>query len=134
VQVGHRPPGLAQAGPVGQGREGARQAVVPGRQEQESNPRLGLGADVIDGFSRSGANGRDLIDLGAMPGTFVFIGTAAFGSTAANQVRYEAVDTDGNGTVDSTLVMLDNDTSNDVEAAILLRGYVGAQTATDFLL
>jgi Ca2+-binding RTX toxin-like protein len=90
--------------------------------------------DVIDGFGRGGAPGRDVIDLSGVPGVFSFVGTAAFGGNATNEVRYEAVDTDGDGKADSTLVMLDNDLSNDVDAAILLRGYVGKLLSTDFLL
>jgi Ca2+-binding RTX toxin-like protein len=90
--------------------------------------------DVIDGFGRAGATGRDMIDLSGVPGAFAFIGTAAFAANATNQVRYQVVDTNGDGNTDSTLVMLDNDTDVDVDAAILLRGYVGNLTASDFLL
>ena len=90
--------------------------------------------DVIDDFSRGGAGGRDVIDLSGVSGVFSFVGTAAFGGNATNEVRYEAVDTNGDGKADSTLVMLDNDLSNDVDGAILLRGYVGKLLSTDFLL
>ena len=88
-------------------------------------------ADVIRDFTGGEV---DTIDLSTITGTFVFIGTAAFTASAVNQLRYELVDTDGNGGNDSTLIQLDTDLDNGVESSILLQGYTGALLSTDFIL
>ncbi len=76
-----------------------------------------------------------MIDLSAIAGTFAFVaGGGAFGTTATNQVRAVQVDTGGAVGVDSTLIQLDNDLSNDVDAEILLQGYLTPVVAGDFVL
>jgi Ca2+-binding RTX toxin-like protein len=82
--------------------------------------------DTITAFDGRGAAAGDLIDLSAFAGTFAFIGGAAFGNGAQNQVRFV---TQGANTV----IQIDNDNSNDVDATILLIG-TGALTAADFVL
>jgi Ca2+-binding RTX toxin-like protein len=76
----------------------------------------------------------DTIDLSTIAGTFKFIGTFEFTKTATNQLRHQQIDTDGNGTVDSTLIQLDNDRDTGAESSILLKDYLGAVLGTDFIL
>ena len=96
-----------------------------------SEPGVGLGnRDVIMDFEAA-----DTIDLGGIPGTFIFIGTAAFTATTANQLRYTLIDTNGDTVNDSTLIQLDNNNNTSAEGEILLQGYTTPLTAAgDFIL
>jgi Ca2+-binding RTX toxin-like protein len=95
-----------------------------------------------------GGGGDEDIDLSALDAnattngnqTFTFIGTAAFSDSnagaqlAAGQVRYELFDSDGNGSLDSTLIQgnFNNNLAADFE--IVLQGYTGSLVAADFIL
>ena len=93
----------------------------------------GIGAGLRDIITDFGTT--DVIDLGAIAGTFAFVaGGGAFGVTATNQVRAIQVDTGGAVGVDSTVIQLDNDTNADVDAEILLQGYLVTVVAGDFVL
>lgn len=114
-----------------------------------SNGDTGVGAgnrDIILDFL--GGGGNEDIDLSAIDantttagnGTFNFIGTAAFsdptaGATlAAGQIRYQLFDSDGNGSLDSTLIQgnFNNNLTPDLE--IVLQGFTGPLVAADFIL
>ena len=84
--------------------------------------------DQITDFQGAGVAGGDVIDLAGFTGTFSFIGTAAFGANATNQVRYEL---DGLG---NTIVQIDTDSDNGVESSIFLVGINTALIAGDFAL
>ena len=96
-------------------------------------------ADVIMDFV-SGADDLDFFTIDANSGlggnqNFVLTaggGTGAF--TAAGQMRYFQVDTDGLGGVDSTLVEGNVAGASGAEIAVLLHGYTGALAAGDFVL
>jgi Ca2+-binding RTX toxin-like protein len=109
----------------------------------------GVGAgnrDIILDFL--GGGGNEDIDLSAIDANttvagnqaFNFIGTAAFSdptagpTLAAGQVHYQLFDSDGNGTLDSTLIQgnFNNDLAPDFE--IVLQGFTGPLTAGDFIL
>ncbi len=109
----------------------------------------GVGAgnrDIILDFL--GGGGAEDIDLSAIDAnttvngnqTFNFIGTAAFSdptagaNLAAGQVRYQLFDSDGNGSLDSTLVQgnFNNDLGADFE--IVLQGYTSPLAGGDFIL
>jgi Ca2+-binding RTX toxin-like protein len=105
----------------------------------------GVGAaarDIIMDFS--GGGGDEDIDLSAIDANttvgggggggqaFSFIGTAAF--TAAGQLRYEAVDTDGDLVNDSTLVQGNVNAALAADFEILLKNYTGILGSGDFIL
>ena len=87
--------------------------------------------DIITDFATG-----DIIDLGTIGGAavFTFIGTGAITASAVNQLRYQQIDTDGVGGVDSTIIQLDNDGDTGIESSILLQSYLGVVAATDFIL
>ena len=104
----------------------------------------GVGAanrDVILDFL--GGGGAEDIDLSAVDantgsgGDQAFsatIGTAGAAFTAAGQVRYEYIDTDGIGGADSTLIKGNVNAGLTADFEILLQGYTGPIVATDFIL
>ena len=63
---------------------------------------------------------------------FTFIGTGAF--TAAAQIRYQLIDTDANGSLDSTLVRGNVNASLGADFEVLLQGVTTAILATDIIL
>ena len=99
---------------------------------------LGAGRDVIADF----VSGVDKLDFSAIDANtatalpindaFTFIGTGAF--TAAAQIRYQLIDTDGNGSLDSTLVRGNVNATLGADFEVLLQGVTTAILATDIIL
>jgi Ca2+-binding RTX toxin-like protein len=107
----------------------------------------GVGAgnrDIILDFL--GGGGQEDIDLsaidaisGGVDSAFTFIGSAAFfdpagAATSAGQLRFQLFDTDGNGSLDATLIQ--GNTNNDLSAnfEIVLQGFISPLVAADFVL
>ena len=102
------------------------------------NSGVGAGRDVIADFI-SGVDKLDFSAIDANTATalpaneaFTFIGTGAF--TAAAQVRYQLIDTDANGSLDSTLVRGNVNAGLGADFEILLQGVTTAILATDIIL
>ena len=102
------------------------------------NSGVGAGRDVIADF----ISGVDKLDFSAMDANtatilpaneaFTFIGTGAF--TAAAQIRYQFIDTDANGSLDSTLVRGNVNAGLGADFEVLLQGVVTPILATDIVL
>ena len=102
------------------------------------NSTVGAGRDVIADF----VSGVDKLDFSAIDANtatalpaneaFTFIGTGAF--TAAAQIRYQLIDTDANGSLDSTLVRGNVNAGLGADFEILLQGVTTAILATDIIL
>ena len=103
-----------------------------------SDSGVGAGRDVIADF----VSGTDKLDFSAIDANtatalpaneaFTFIGTGAF--TAAAQVRYQLIDTDANGSLDSTLVRGNVNAALGADFEVLLQGVTTAILATDIIL
>ena len=99
---------------------------------------VGAGRDVIADF----VSGVDKLDFSAIDANtatvlpaneaFTFIGTGAF--TAAAQIRYQLIDTDANGSLDSTLVRGNVNAGLGADFEVLLQGVTTAILATDIIL
>ncbi len=99
---------------------------------------VGAGRDIIADF----VSGTDKLDFSAMDAdtatvlpaneAFTFIGTAGF--TAAAQIRYQLIDTDANGSLDSTLVRGNVNASLGADFEVLLQGVTTGILATDIIL
>ena len=99
---------------------------------------VGAGRDVITGF----VSGIDKLDFSAIDANtatilpaneaFSFIGTGAF--TVAAQIRYQLIDTDTNGSLDSTLVRGNVNATTGADFEVLLQGVTTAILATDIIL
>ena len=102
------------------------------------NSGVGAGRDVIADF----VSGIDKLDFSAIDANtatalpaneaFTFMGTGAF--TAAAQVRYQLIDTDANGSLDSTLVRGNVNAGLGADFEVLLQGVTTAILATDIIL
>ena len=103
-----------------------------------TDSNVGAGRDVITGF----VSGTDKLDFSAIDANtatllpandaFTFIGTGAF--TAAAQIRYQLIDTDANGSLDSTLVRGNVNAGLGADFEVLLQGVTTAILATDIIL
>ena len=103
-----------------------------------SDSGVGAGRDVIADF----VSGEDKLDFSAMDANtatalpaneaFTFIGTGTF--TAAAQIRYQLIDTDANGSLDSTLVRGNVNEVLTTDFEVLLQGVTTAILATDIIL
>ena len=99
---------------------------------------VGTGRDVITDF----VSGVDKLDFSAIDANtatalpaneaFAFIGTGAF--TAAAQIRYQLIDTDANGSLDSTLVRGNVNAGLGADFEVLLQGVTTAILVTDIVL
>jgi Ca2+-binding RTX toxin-like protein len=91
-------------------------------------------ADFVSGIDKLDFSAIDANTATALPlnEAFTFIGNGAF--TAAGQVRYLLVDTDGVGGVDSTLVQGNVNAALGADFEVLLQGVVTPILATDIIL
>ena len=91
-------------------------------------------ADFISGVDKLDFSAIDANTATVLPANeaFTFIGTGAF--TAAAQVRYQLIDTDANGSLDSTLVRGNVNAATGTDFEVLLQGVTTAILATDIIL
>jgi Ca2+-binding RTX toxin-like protein len=96
--------------------------------------------DEISGFDKGGSTNDDIIDLSridtsslAGDQSFQFIGSAAFGTTAAWQVRLAVVQTGTIPNSPSTIIQIDTDSDAQAEMSIVVFNVTGL-TVADFIL
>lgn len=111
-----------------------------------SDMGLGLGnRDIITDFTNTGINSSnyDVIDLRLIDANSSLANDQAFAATALTgtgafsalgQWRWNLIDTDGNGTLDSTLIQLNCAGTNAADYELLLLGKTGSMSNVDFLL
>jgi Ca2+-binding RTX toxin-like protein len=105
-----------------------------------SNPQATRVWDEISGFDKGGGATDDKIDLSKIDTSsiagdqgFQFIGSAAFGTSAAWQVRLAVVQTGTNPNSPSTIVEVDTDSDAQAEMSIVVFNVTGL-AISDFIL
>ncbi len=97
--------------------------------------------DIIQAFSSTGLN-NDVVNLNAIDantgsfGNQNFVLTSGSGSgafTAAGQIHIEQIDTNGDLTLNSTLIQANTTGISGAEMEILLQGYTGTLTPANFV-
>jgi Ca2+-binding RTX toxin-like protein len=105
---------------------GATRDTIVGFENGDTIDFFAIDANTSVGGNPQGAgNGQ----------AFTFIGTAEFSNIGAGngQIRYQLIDTDGVGGVDSTLIQANIDADSPGELEVLLKGYSGTITAGNFV-
>ncbi len=105
-----------------------------------SNPKATRVWDEIFGFDKGGGNTNDIIDLSRIDTSsaagdqgFEFIGSAAFGTSAAWQIRLGVVQTGTIPNSPSTIIQIDTDSDAQSEMSIVVFNVTGL-TIADFNL